>query len=464
LRYRSTRDRSAPVEFGDLLLAGPAPDGGLYVPSSWPKIPAQELARYGDRPYFETVARVVAPFVAPTFTADEIGVLAERAYSGFRHREVAPLTALGGDEWLLELTWGPTLSFKDYAMALLGALFEETLRRGSRPVTVVGATSGDTGSAAMAALAGREGVQVVILFPRGRVSEVQRRQMTTIDAPNVHAVAIAGSFDDCQDLVKGLFADADHAARIGLAAVNSINWARIVAQMAFSAWAASRLGIAGGGMALSIPTGNFGNVYAQYAGSRIGVPLRRLIVGSNRNHGVTSLIQRGTLEIETVAATLSPAMDIQIPSNLERLLAEMLGGPGDRVARAVRELRATGRLVLPEAAHASVSEMFAATWLDDDSTKEMIARVHGETGVLVDPHTAIGIAAGRANRPLGTPLVCLATAHPAKFPEAVSEATGIAPQLPADLADLLARPERVDLVPAEPAAVREYIEQTAAGE
>ncbi|HEX2368743.1 MAG TPA: threonine synthase [Acidimicrobiia bacterium] len=457
MRYRSTRDAGpALAGFGELLLGGTAPDGGLYVPESWPQVDAAGLA---GRSYAEVVAVMVAPFAAPFFTPEEVEAMAESSYRGFRHPDVAPLEQLAADDWLLDLTWGPTLSFKDYAMALLGAMMEAALERSGERVLVLGATSGDTGSAAIEALRGRSHVDVVIFYPEGRVSEIQRRQMTTVEERNVHAVAIEGTFDDCQDLVKVLLADHELLPKHRLAGFNSINWARVAPQTAFAAWATTCLGIPPGGMVFSVPTGNFGNIYAAYAATRMGIPTSRLVVGSNRNHGVTDLISDGRMTVEPVVPTLAPAMDIQVPSNMERLLTELLGGPGTPVAEAVRRLRTDGSFDLPGDALARLRELFSAAWLDDEATSATIAEVHRETGRLVDPHTAIGIAAGRQSRAPGTTLVSLATAHPAKFPEAVLAATGIEPELPAELAGIVERTERHDLLPARLEAVRGFVSE-----
>ncbi len=458
MKYRSTRDSgSALATFGDLLLGGPAPDGGLYVPESWPQV---DVAGLAGRSYAEVVTMMVAPFAGPFFTADEVGAMAESNYRRFRHPDVAPLVELGTDEWLLDLTWGPTLSFKDYAMALLGAMMEKAVERTGERVLVLGATSGDTGSAAIEALRGRPGINVVILYPEGRISDFQRRQMTTVEEGNVQAVAIDGTFDDCQDLAKALLVDPGLVpGQHRLAGFNSINWARVAPQTAFAAWSVARLGIPPGGLVFSVPTGNFGNIYAAYAASKMGIPVGHLVVGSNRNHGLTDLISEGRIAIEAVVPTLAPAMDIQVPSNMERLLADLLGGTGPAVAEAVRLLRTEGSLQLPAEASARLQQLFAAMWLDDEATAAVIAEVHSQTGRLVDPHTAIGIAAGRKARGSGTTLVSLATAHPAKFPEAVKAATGVEPELPAELAGIIDRTERLHSLPPSLEAIRGFVRE-----
>ncbi len=454
MRYRSTRSAGpADAEFEDVMLTGLAPDGGLYLPETWPALPAAaHLAGLG---YAELLTEVVAPFVEPSLTKAELARAAESAYAGFRHPEIAPVRRLSDDRYLLELIWGPTLSFKDYALALVGRLFDLILSRQGRRITVVGATSGDTGSAAIEACRDRDAIDVFILHPRGRVSEVQRRQMTTVTAPNVHNLAVAGTFDDCQDLVKALFADRELAARLDLAAVNSINWGRIMAQIAYYVWAA--LAVEGGERALSfaVPTGNFGNAYAGYAAHRMGLPIERLIVGSNRNHGITTFLQTGRLPVEDVRPTISPAMDIQVPSNLERLLAAVWE-PAD-LAEAMAHYRRRGELILPQTALAELG-LFRAAWFDDAATEAAMARTDTDWGLVVDPHTAIGLAAANAATPHDGPVVAIATAHPSKFPEAVAAATGRVPELPADLFDLVERPERMTEIANDLDALRRFVE------
>ncbi|MGH8873709.1 MAG: threonine synthase [Acidimicrobiia bacterium] len=454
--YVSTRGASPAVDFEAALLAGPAPDGGLYVPEHWPVLPPpEELA--GLR-YPEVVAEVMAPFVDGSLAPGTLLALAEDAYRDFRHPEVAPLRALGENVWLLELFWGPTLSFKDYALQLLGRLFDHVLARRGRRMLVLGATSGDTGPAAMEALQGREGIEAVILYPHLRISDIQRRQMTTIEAPNVHAVAVEGTFDDCQGLVKALFADPALRGELRLGAVNSINWVRVAAQAAFYVWALLRLGEPA---TFSVPTGNFGNVLAADVARRMGAPVERLIVATNANRGLVGLPETGVLRVGPVEPTVAPAMDIQAPSNLERLLFEVSGRDGAAVASSMGTLAADGRLAVPEDQLGELRRVFEGGWRSDREVEEEIARAKAQHGLVIDPHTAIGLSVGRERQPEGFPLVAVATAHPAKFPEAVERATGMRPYLPTALGDLPERPERLTVLPADPRAVAGFLRKAA---
>ncbi len=444
MEYVSTRGAAPVLGFDDVLIEGLAVDGGLYVPSSWP-----QLGRLPDGAYWEVAATVIGPFIEGSVVAPHLADLAESTYRRFRHPEVAPLREVGPDHHLLELFWGPTLSFKDYALQLVGAMFDLVLAERGTRITVLGATSGDTGSAAIEALADRDNVDVLILYPLGRVSEVQRRQMTTVEASNVRAVAVEGSFDDCQDLVKAAFSDPELRATFGLAAVNSINWARVMVQAVYHVWAASRLGAP---FTVSVPTGNFGNVLAADVARRMGAPITRLAVGNNANHGLADLIRTGRLQRSEVVPTLAPAMDIQVPSNLERLLFELLDRNGDRVSELLAHYRSSGSLVLDEVTHSRMARLLSASWLDDAGIEETIRRVHAQTGLVIDPHTATGWEAETDG-----PLVSVATAHPAKFAAAVEAAIGVAPGLPEDLADLLVRTERTEVIPPDLAAVVELL-------
>jgi threonine synthase len=367
---------------------------------------------------------------------------------------------LDAGEWLLELFHGPTLAFKDLALQLVGRLFEHVLSERDARITVLVATSGDTGSAAISGLASCERAEIVVLYPEGRVSDVQRRQMTTVEAPNVHAVAVDGTFDDCQRIVKELFGDTALREGAGLAAMNSINWARIAAQVAYYAWATGSLG--GRGLVFAVPTGNFGNVLSGWVARACGLPLERLVIGSNANDILPRLLESGRLEARGVVHTLSPSMDIQISSNLERLLFELYGRDPERTDRELSGFAQTGSLVLDAAALAALRALFEAATLDDEATLEAMRDEYRRSGTLLDPHTAVGLTAGRRrNGAREAPLVALATAHPAKFPEAVERATGIAPALPPPLADLHERPERSERVAADAEAVRCLVERVA---
>ena len=451
MKYVSTRGRAPVLDFADVLLTGLAADGGLYVPESWPALPAgwDEL-----RPYAALATDVLWPYVegSPLGRPDLDAMVAE-AYATFDHPDVCPVVEVEPGVHVLELFHGPTLAFKDVALQLVGRLFDHELSRRGQRATVVVATSGDTGSAAIAACVGRPMLDIVVLHPAGRVSDVQRRQMTTVDAPNVHNVAVEGTFDDCQDLVKALFADAALRERIGLSAMNSINWARVAAQIVYYAAAAAAVGPCD----VAVPTGNFGNVFAGWIARRGGAPIERLIIGSNSNDILTRWVTGGGLVQEGVVPTLSPSMDIQVSSNHERLVFELLGRDGAATAELMDRFRGVGSVEAP------VDPVFSAASLDDRQTLDVIADLHRRTGRLVDPHTAVGIGAARRCREAdpeaaGRPVVCLATAHPAKFPDAVEQATGVRPALPDHLSDLFERPERYEVLPADARAVAAHVE------
>jgi threonine synthase len=449
MRYLSTRGDPGRPGFVGILLDGLAPDGGLYVPDQWPAL--------GERPtldYAGMTAAVLAPYVAPDPLESDVPALVAEAYAAFRHHDVAPLTELGDDRYLLELFWGPTLSFKDYALAVLGRLFERLLQGARRRIVILGATSGDTGSAAIEACRGRANVDVVILYPEGRITEVQRRQMTTVPEENVVAVSIAGTFDDCQALVKQAFGDPDLG--VDLAAVNSINWARIAVQAAYYLSAAERIGAET--LAFAVPTGNFGNALAGYVAQRMGAPIERLIIANNRNHGLSDLVTNGTLTVEPPTPTLAPAMDIQIPSNLERYLFELTEGDTDRVRAWQSQLSKSGRLSLTASERGRMQQLLAADWLPDEEVIDAMQEAHATLGMTLDPHTAIAWRIGSRLCPPGATLVTVATAHPAKFPGAVVEATGLTPELPNDLADLTEREERIVNLPNDYQALEEFLQ------
>ncbi len=462
VKYVSTRGNAPVLDFDDVLLAGLARDGGLYLPETWPRFSADEIRALRGLPYAELATRVMAPFVAGCLTEAELGDLVTASYAGFDHPAVAPLRQIGPDQWVMELFHGPTLAFKDYALQLVGRLFDHVLSAKGRRVTIVGATSGDTGSAAIEACRDRDAVDVVILHPKGRVSEVQRRQMTTVLAGNVRNLAVEGTFDDCQDLVKALFNDHAFRDEVSLSAVNSINWARVMAQIAYYFAAGVALGAPDVPLAFAVPTGNFGNVFAGYAARRMGLPVERLVVGSNRNDILTRFFETGVMTAEGVVPTLSPSMDIQVSSNFERLLWEYLDRDGRAVDALLAEFRRTGRMAAPQGAWSAMGELFEGHRFDDDATLELMRRMRQATGELLDPHSAVGVGAGlkaRLARP--APLVALATAHPAKFPDAVERATGHRPLLPPHLADLLERPERVEVVANDTASLKDYVRRFA---
>ena len=456
MRYVSTRGHAPALGFCDALLAGLASDGGLYVPERWPELPA--VAPH--EPYARVAAGVVGAFAGDDLEPALLERLCQDAYADFRHPAICPLVQLDADEWLLELFHGPTLAFKDLALQLVGRLFEHVLTQRDERITMLVATSGDTGSAAIAGLASCSRAEIVVLYPEGRVSDVQRRQMTTIPAANVHAVAVEGTFDDCQRIVKQLFGDVAFRERVGLAAANSINWARVAAQVAYYVWATQTLG--GRGLAFAVPTGNFGNVLSGWVARACGLPVERLVIGSNSNDILPRLLADGRMEARAVVPTLSPSMDIQISSNLERLLFELYGRDPERTERELSAFAQTGSLALDGAAHDSLRELFEASALDDAATLAAMSGEYRRSGLLLDPHTAVGLAAGRARHGgRDVPLVALATAHPAKFPAAVERATGISPALPPALADLFELPERSERVAASSNAVRDLVERLA---
>ena len=458
MSFVSTRGGDAGATFEEVMLAGLASDGGLFVPQVWPSFEPGDLAALAGAPYHSVVAAVAGRLTGATFAESELTALAEASYAGFGHPDVAPLRDLGDDMHLMELFWGPTLSFKDYALQLLGRLMDAVLDRRSERVTIVGATSGDTGSAAIAALQDRPTADVVILHPAGRVSDVQCRQMTTVTASNVHNVAIDGTFDDCQDLVKAMFADPGFRDEMHLSAVNSINFGRIMAQISYYLWAILRLDALDSGASFAVPTGNFGNVYAGYAARQMGLPVRSLIIGNNRNNGVTRLFTTGTLALEEVVPTTSPAMDIQVPSNLERLLFDISGRSGHVTATMMTDFRLRRTLNVPRSDLAKVSGLFRTAWMSDEAVEGYMGHVYRDTGILLDPHSVIAVAAGRMRHDIpSVPLVAIATAHPSKFPAAVERGTGVLPALPERLSDLFDRKERCTDLPNDLGVVRSHI-------
>jgi len=454
MRYISTRGGTS-AEFGDVLLGGPAADGGLYLPDVWPGFSEREIQAFRGLPYAEVAFRVMRPFVAGAFDDAEFRADVDAAYASFTHKDVVPLVELGPDRFLLELFHGPTFAFKDVAMQLLGRLFARALRKQNRRATVIVATSGDTGSAAIAALRGLPGVDVVVLHPHGRVSEVQRRQMTTVLDANVHNIALSGNFDDTQTIVKELFADPAFAARTQLTAVNSINFVRIVAQCVYYFTAAAALGRA---PSFVVPTGNFGDVFAGEAAARMGLPIDRLVVATNANDILVRALTTGVYSAGHAQQTLSPSMDIQVASNFERALFEGSNRDGRFIAEAMKEFAATKALTIPRPVLAELQRRYLAASGSDAETREAIARVHKQSGAIVDPHTAVGIAAAeKLAGALKVPIVFLATAHPAKFPEAIAQAIGIAKEIPPKLAGLMIQEERYTVLPNEAGAVRTFI-------
>ncbi len=455
MRYVSTRGAAPALDFEATLLAGLASDGGLYLPETLPPAPTDLDP---DRPYAAVAGDVIAPFVGGAIDRPTLDRLLGEAYEVFRHPSVTPLKEFDSGVWLMELFHGPTLAFKDVALQLLGRLFDHVLTKRGERITIVGATSGDTGSAAIEAVRGSASVEIFMLHPKGRVTDVQRRQMTTVEAANVHNIAIEGSFDDCQDLVKALFNDPAFRGEVRLSAVNSINWARVVAQVVYYARAACKLARPGRPVSFAVPTGNFGNVLAAHIAKRLGFPIGRLILGSNSNDILTRFLDTGAMTMADVTPTLSPSMDIQVSSNFERLLFEALGRDGDRVAKTLADFRRTGSYALPDDAMAMIRRDFVGSRADDARTLEVMADAHARHGELVDPHTAVGLAAVQDCAEYADgPIVVAGTAHPAKFPDAVERATGVRPALPPHLADLLDRPERFEVLPNDAPALQAHI-------
>jgi threonine synthase len=463
MQYVSTRGGAPKLGFEEAMLAGLALDGGLYVPESWPQLDRGEIAALAGLPYEEAAFRVMRPFVGAAFDDAEFRAIIARAYGSFGHPARAPLVQIGPNDWLMELWHGPTLAFKDVAMQLIGQMFEASLRRTRRRLTIVGATSGDTGAAAIEAFRGRAGVDVFILFPEGRVSDVQRRQMTTPDDANVHAMAIAGDFDDAQARVKDMFNDHAFRDAVGLAGVNSINWARVLAQTVYYFTAAVALGAPGRTVSFTVPTGNFGDVFAGYVAKRMGLPIDRLVIATNQNDILHRTLQSGRHAKEGVAPSISPSMDIQVSSNFERLLFELYDREGTAVAALMGELRERDGFALSQGALERLRADFDSDRASEDETRAAIAAVHGETGMAICPHTAVGVKAARARRgDPRTPMVTLATAHPAKFPEAIEAACGARPAAPDRLAAIAGRPERVIYVPNDLGVISAKIAQEVA--
>jgi threonine synthase len=458
VHHISTRGEAPPLGFAEVMLAGLARDGGLYVPEAWPRLEPQTILAFAGRPYAEVAVEVIRRFTADSIGEADLARMAREAYGNFRHPAVAPLVQLGANTFALELFHGPTLAFKDLAMQLLARLMDHVLAvRGERR-TIVVATSGDTGGAAVEAFRDRGQVDVVVLFPNGRISDVQRRMMTTAEASNIHAVAIDGTFDDCQAIVKGLFNHQAFRERVALSGVNSINWARIVAQTVYYFTAAVSLGAPYRKVAFTVPTGNFGDIYAGYVALRLGLPIDRLVIATNVNDILTRTLATGTYELRDVVPTTSPSMDIQVSSNFERLLFDAYNRDSNVIRSLMAALAQSQRFTLSARALSSIRALFTADRADEDEVAATIRTIKRETGKLVDPHTAVGIAvAEKETRDPAVPMVVLSTAHAAKFPDAVEAACGVRPRLPEWLSDLDGRPERVTVLPVDQSAVERFV-------
>ncbi len=458
MRYISTRGHAPVRDFGGVLLAGLAEDGGLYVPECWPHFSAADWRALRGLTYPALAARVMRPFVGEALPVDTLETICRDAYAGFRHPAVAPLVQLDTGLFVQELFHGPTLAFKDMAMQVLARLFEHVLAARDQRVTIVGATSGDTGSAAIEAFAGQERADIAILHPLDRTSEVQRRQMTTVLAPNVLNIAVEGTFDDCQDLLKALFLDESFRRELHLSAINSINWARIAAQVPYYVAAALTLGAPDREVAFSVPTGNFGNVLAAWVARRMGLPVARLVVASNSNDILTRFFAANDMSIGAVTPTLSPSMDIQISSNFERLLFELLNRDGAATEAAMQGFRQSGRMTVPDVAWHRARTVFRGFRLDNAGIEAEISRWYSACGYTADPHTAVGLAGARALPAAPpVPMVAMATAHPAKFPDAVERATGVRPVLPPRLAASMEAEERYVVLPKAARAIKDRL-------
>ena len=460
MEYISTRGKAPVLNFEEVMLAGLADDGGLYVPLEWPKFSTDEILSLRGLSYPEIAEHVISPFVDNAIDVSTQRKLIKLAYRNFGHSSVAPLRRLDKNVSILELFHGPTLAFKDFALQLLGYFFEEVLRKRGERVTIVGATSGDTGSAAIEACKNRDTIDIFILHPDQRTSEIQRRQMTTVTAKNVHNIAIQGTFDDCQDLVKGMFRDRKFRETMNLSAVNSINWARIMAQIVYYFSSAVALGAPETKVAYSVPTGNFGDIFAGYAAKKMGLPICKLIVGTNSNDILKRFFESGDMSSRAVVPTLSPAMDIQVSSNFERLLFDLAGNNADVVNTAMTSFRDLGLMKYPPEILSLAQEIFYASSVDDKETLRMIKSIWEGFDILIDPHTATAISAGKkASLESEVEMVVLSTAHPAKFPDAVIRATARKPKLPQRLSHILDAPEFCTKLPNDLEAVMDHIRQ-----
>ncbi|MEA3291708.1 MAG: threonine synthase [Pseudomonadota bacterium] len=460
MKYISTRGEAPVLDFEQITLSGLASDGGLYVPEQWPRFSEDEIRAMRGLGYRALATRVIAPFCEGSLSVTELETLLDRAYDAFDHPAIAPVKQLDDGLFFMELFHGPTLAFKDIALQFLGPLFDLLLSRHGRRCTIVGATSGDTGSAAIEAVRGLEAVELFMLHPAGRVTDVQRRQMTTVHDANIHNLAVDGTFDDCQNLVKAMFNDRAFRERHALSAVNSINWARIAAQIVYYFRAALVLGAPDREVSFAVPTGNFGNAFAGYVAKQMGLPIRRFVIGSNRNDILTRFFASGRMEMRQVAPTLSPSMDIQISSNFERMLFEFYGRDGARTKASMTGFQEQGRIGVEREIHQAATDLFAAYRFDDEQTGAEIGRVYRDTGEIVDPHSVIGIAAAKAHlrEDASAPVMALGTAHPAKFAPAVEAAIGGPVPVPERLEKVLHAEERYTAIANDLQAVERFID------
>ncbi|MCC7480229.1 MAG: threonine synthase [Hyphomicrobiales bacterium] len=457
MQYVSTRGEAPELGFEDVLLTGLARDGGLYVPKSWPQISADELRDLRGRSYQDVAVHVVSKFTDSAIPQSDLKQMIAEAYATFGHPAVAPLKQMDANQWLLELFHGPTLAFKDVAMQLLARLMDWSLKKRASRVIIVGATSGDTGGAAIDAFKGSRNATTVILHPHGRVSDVQRRQMTTVMSPAIHNIAIEGNFDDCQAIVKALFNDLKFRDSVNLAGVNSINWARIMAQVVYYVSSAVALGAPDRRVSFCVPTGNFGDIFAGYTAKRMGLPIDRLIIATNLNDILDRTLKTGRYEMRGVKPSSSPSMDIQVSSNFERLLHEAYGRDAAAIRGLMAGLSQSGAFSIGQRELAAIRGEFDSFAANEAETAETIARTLKATGELLDPHSATGFAAALRTKASNSAMITLATAHPAKFPDAVEKASGVRPHLPQRLSHLLNAKERFTMLPNSATAVREFI-------
>lgn len=459
MRYISTRGSAPVLSFEEAMLTGLARDGGLYVPETIPQMSHDDIAALAGKSYEEIAFAVMRPFIGDTFTDAEFRDIIAKAYANFGHSARAPLVQLDNNHFLLELFHGPTLAFKDFAMQLIGQLFQVALSRRKDRVTIVGATSGDTGSAAIEAFRGLDAVDVFILFPHGRVSDVQRRQMTTPSELNVHALAMDGHFDDCQSRLKDMFNDFEFRDGVKLAGVNSINWARVLAQVVYYFSSAVQLGAPHRKVSFTVPTGNFGDIFAGYIAKRMGLPIDRLVVATNQNDILHRCLTTGEYRMDTVVPSISPSMDIQISSNFERALFDAYDRDGAAVAALMDELKTKGGFTLSQGVLDNLRAQFDSGRVSEQETSTEITHSFATRAELLCPHSAIGVRVADAQRDPNVPMITLATAHPAKFPDAVHAATGERPELPARMADLFERPERVTRVANDLHALKQIVQE-----
>lgn len=460
MKYHSTRGNAPVLDFADVVLTGLARDGGLYVPESYPQLSTHDLRQLRGKSYQEVACAVMAPFIGDVIRPDVLRGLVDDAYAGFQHSAIAPLKQLDTNHFLLELFHGPTLAFKDYALQFLGKLFDHLLHERGEQITIIGATSGDTGSAAIEACRDKDTINIFILHPHNRTSEIQRKQMTTVLSKNVHNIALQAPFDDCQTIVKGLFGDLAFRDQYKLSAVNSINWARIMAQVVYYVYTALNLGAPDRSISFAVPTGNFGNVFAAYVAKRMGLPISKLAVGTNKNDILTRFFESGEMRTSAVSPSLSPSMDIQISSNFERLLFEAYHRDAQRLAETMTKFKETGIFSVPSDVLADMRTIFVGGRLDDENIAQVMQDTYNRTGELIDPHTAVACAPHLLkNLPDDSVHVSLACAHPSKFPGAVKDAVGVFPTLPAFLGDLFEREERYMVLANNQAAVKAFVEE-----